>query len=66
VLSRPGRDVAADVGLVLAGGADGLVTGSAGLALWPLDAPTARGAMRLADERMYAAKAARRHGAAAA
>jgi diguanylate cyclase (GGDEF)-like protein len=64
VLSRPGRDVAADVRLVLTGGADGLVTGSAGLALWPGDAPTARGAMRLADERMYAAKSARRPRAA--
>jgi diguanylate cyclase (GGDEF)-like protein len=64
VLSRPGLDVAGRVRRVLAGDADGRVRGSAGLALWPADAPTARDAMRLADERMYAAKARRRSTAA--
>jgi diguanylate cyclase (GGDEF)-like protein len=58
VLSKPGADVAAMVTAALR--SDPRVTGSAGTALWPHDAPSARGAMRLADERMYAAKAARR------
>lgn len=58
VLSKPGADVAAMVTAALHG--DPRVTGSAGMALWPVEAPSARDAMRLADERMYAAKAARR------
>lgn len=60
VLSRPGADVAPRVHRAVAG-ADrprDTVRGSCGLALWPLEAPTARAAMRLADERMYAAKGA--------
>ncbi|HWI70663.1 MAG TPA: GGDEF domain-containing protein [Baekduia sp.] len=58
VLSRPGADVARRVGAALSGEP---VRGSAGTALWPTEAPTPRAAMRLADERMYAAKDARRH-----
>ncbi|HET6510134.1 MAG TPA: diguanylate cyclase [Baekduia sp.] len=60
VLSRPGLDVAPRVRRAVAGGDDPRdpVRGSCGLALWPGDAPTAREAMRLADERMYAAKGA--------
>jgi diguanylate cyclase (GGDEF)-like protein len=67
VLSAPGRDVAGPVRRAVAGGGAGdrtTVGGSAGLALWPTEAPTAREAMRLADERMYAAKEARRGRAA--
>lgn len=60
VLSRPGRDIAGRVRLTLAGEGHSPVRGSAGLALWPCEAPNAREAMRMADERMYAAKAARR------
>jgi diguanylate cyclase (GGDEF)-like protein len=58
VLSKPGVDIAEAV--IAATGGDERVSGSAGLALWPQEAPSARGAMRLADQRMYAAKAARR------
>jgi diguanylate cyclase (GGDEF)-like protein len=58
VLSKPGANIADAV--IAATDGDERVTGSAGLALWPQDAPSARGAMRLADERMYAAKAATR------
>jgi diguanylate cyclase (GGDEF)-like protein len=61
VLSRPGLEVAGRVRTALGGGP---VRGSAGLAVWPAEAPTARAAMRLADERMYAAKDARRDRAA--
>jgi diguanylate cyclase (GGDEF)-like protein len=64
VLSKPGADVAAMVTAALHSSTSD-VTGSAGVALWPADAPSARSAMRLADERMYAAKAARRDAAAA-
>jgi diguanylate cyclase (GGDEF)-like protein len=67
VLSRPGADVATAVRRAVAGGDAGARTtarGSAGLALWPTDAPTAREAMRRADERMYAAKERRRAPAA--
>jgi diguanylate cyclase (GGDEF)-like protein len=62
VLSRPGRDVARAVARVLSPDDDGrsAVRGSAGVALWPAEAPSARTAMRLADQRMYAAKASRR------
>lgn len=62
VLSHPGADVAPLVRHAVAGTDNPRdpVRGSAGLALWPTDAPTAREAMRLADERMYAAKDARR------
>jgi diguanylate cyclase (GGDEF)-like protein len=62
VLSRPGRDVATAVHGALAGTATPRdpVRGSSGVALWPTEAPTAREAMRLADERMYAVKDARR------
>jgi diguanylate cyclase (GGDEF)-like protein len=62
VLSHPGADVAARVRQANAGSDSPRdpVRGSAGLALWPTEAPTAREAMRLADERMYAAKDARR------
>ncbi|WP_445148847.1 GGDEF domain-containing protein [Baekduia sp. Peel2402] len=62
VLSDPGVDVAPLVREAVAGtgNARDPVRGSAGLALWPTEAPTAREAMRLADERMYAAKDARR------
>ncbi len=62
MVSRPGLDVAPHVGRAAAG-ADrprDPVRGSCGLALWPAEAPTAREAMRLADERMYAVKHARR------
>jgi diguanylate cyclase (GGDEF)-like protein len=67
VLSRPGLDVATPVFGAVAGADAGdrtSVRGSAGLALWPTDAPTAREAMRRADERMYAAKERRRASAA--
>jgi diguanylate cyclase (GGDEF)-like protein len=60
LLSDPGQDVARPVARVLARNSEGAVRGSAGTALWPSEAPTARAAMRLADERMYAVKAARR------
>jgi diguanylate cyclase (GGDEF)-like protein len=63
VLSKPGADVVPMVTAALR--SDPRVTGSAGMALWPLEAPSARGAMRLADERMYAAKAAHRADAVA-
>ncbi|WP_272474311.1 GGDEF domain-containing protein [Baekduia alba] len=66
VLSRPGLDVAGPIRAALAGDADLPVRGSAGLALWPTEAPSARAAMRLADERMYAVKASRRRAASAA
>jgi diguanylate cyclase (GGDEF)-like protein len=65
VLSRPGLDIAGPVRLALSGTGDDPVRGSAGTALWPTDAPTAREVMRCADERMYAAKDARRGGRAA-
>jgi GGDEF domain-containing protein len=62
VLSHPGADVAPRVRQAAAGDdrSRNPVRGSAGLALWPTEAPTAREAMRLADERMYASKDARR------
>jgi diguanylate cyclase (GGDEF)-like protein len=56
VISQPGRDVAARVRDALVGRGADPVHGSSGLGLWPTEAPTARAAMRLADERMYAAK----------
>ncbi len=56
VISHPGRDVASRVGDALLGRGADPVHGSAGIALWPTEAPNARAAMRLADERMYAAK----------
>ena len=40
--------------------------GSVGLASWPTEAPGAHAAMRLADERMYQAKAGGLRSAAAA
>lgn len=66
VLSRPGLDLASHVRRAVAGSDDPRdpVRGSCGLALWPTEAPTAREAMRLADERMYAAKSAGRATAA--
>jgi diguanylate cyclase (GGDEF)-like protein len=62
VLSDPGADVAPLVRQAAAGTGSPRdpARGSAGLALWPTEAPTAREAMRLADERMYAVKDARR------
>lgn len=62
VLSHPGADVASPVRRAVAGTDNPRdpVRGSAGLALWPTEAPTAREAMRLADERMYVTKDARR------
>jgi diguanylate cyclase (GGDEF)-like protein len=54
--SKPGRDIADDVRRTLMGPEADPVRGSAGLALWPTEAPTARAAMRLADQRMYAVK----------
>lgn len=62
VLSDPGVDVAPIVRQAVAGAGNPRdpVRGSAGRALWPAEAPAAREAMRLADERMYAAKDARR------
>jgi diguanylate cyclase (GGDEF)-like protein len=62
VLSKPGADVEAMVTAALRSTTSD-VTGSAGTALWPIEAPSARGAMRLADERMYAVKAAQRSAA---
>jgi diguanylate cyclase (GGDEF)-like protein len=62
VLSKPGADVAAMVTAALCS-TTSAVRGSAGMALWPVEAPSARGAMRLADERMYAVKAAQRDAA---
>jgi diguanylate cyclase (GGDEF)-like protein len=56
VISLPGRDIAGRVRDALVGRGADPVGGSVGLALWPTDAPTARAAMRLADERMYTAK----------
>ncbi|MDX6728719.1 MAG: diguanylate cyclase, partial [Baekduia sp.] len=56
VFSRPGGDIADGVLRALVGPGADPVRGSAGLALWPTDAPTARAAMRLADQRMYVAK----------
>jgi diguanylate cyclase (GGDEF)-like protein len=58
VVSRPGLDVAPRVRRAVAARDNPRdpVRGSCGVALWPLEAPTAREAMRLADERMYAAK----------
>jgi diguanylate cyclase (GGDEF)-like protein len=65
VLSKPGADVASMVTAALSC-ATSAVRGSAGMALWPVEAPSARGAMRLADERMYEVKAAQREAAEAA
>jgi diguanylate cyclase (GGDEF)-like protein len=56
VVSHPGRDVAGSVRDALVGRGPDPVHGSAGLALWPTEAPSARAAMRLADERMYTVK----------
>jgi diguanylate cyclase (GGDEF)-like protein len=62
VLSHPGAEIATAVRRALtgAGHPHDPLRGSSGVALWPTEAPTAREAMRLADERMYAAKDARR------
>lgn len=56
VISHPGLDLADRVSGALAGHGPDPVGGSAGLALWPTEAASARAAMRLADERMYTAK----------
>ena len=56
MISHPGRDLADRVRDALAGHGPDPVGGSAGLALWPTEAASARAAMRLADERMYTAK----------
>jgi diguanylate cyclase (GGDEF)-like protein len=67
VVSVPGRDVAVAVArAATTGGGDHDVRGSVGLAVWPTDAPTPHTAMRLADQRMYQAKAAGHRPAAAA
>jgi diguanylate cyclase (GGDEF)-like protein len=67
VVSFPGREIAAAVArAALTGtGAHG-VRGSVGVATWPAEAPNAHTAMRLADQRMYGAKAAGHRPAAAA
>ncbi len=64
VISHPGRDVAGRVRDALVDHGPDPVGGSAGLALWPTEAPSARAAMRLADERMYAVKDGARGSAA--
>jgi diguanylate cyclase (GGDEF)-like protein len=61
VVSEPGRDVAAAVRSAAAAGTLRASVGEAGM---PAEAGTPRAAMRLADERMYAAKAQARAGAA--
>jgi diguanylate cyclase (GGDEF)-like protein len=68
VVSEPGAVAAAAIAGALesvatAGGR--IVSGSVGAASWPAEAPSAREAMKLADERMYASKAAARAGRAA-
>jgi diguanylate cyclase (GGDEF)-like protein len=58
VVSAPGRDVAAAVARAATTGAgEHDVRGSLGLAVWPTEAPSPHAAMRLADQRMYEAKA---------
>jgi diguanylate cyclase (GGDEF)-like protein len=67
VVSIPGRDIADAVARAATTGAgDHGVRGSLGLAVWPAEAPSAHTAMRLADQRMYQAKAAGHRRAAAA
>jgi diguanylate cyclase (GGDEF)-like protein len=67
VVSVPGRPIADAVthAAETAAGATP-VGGSVGVAAWPADAPSAHTAMRLADQRMYAAKTAGRRPAAQA
>jgi diguanylate cyclase (GGDEF)-like protein len=67
VVSVPGRDVADAVARAATTGAgEQGVRGSLGLAVWPTEAPSPHTAMRLADQRMYHAKAAGQRPAAAA
>jgi diguanylate cyclase (GGDEF)-like protein len=67
VVSVPGRDLAGAVAqAALTGTGSEHVHGSVGVAVWPDEAPSPHTAMRLADERMYAAKAAGHRPAAAA
>ena len=63
VLSHPGTEIATAVRAAL-DDPDEPVHGSAGVALWPREAPDSRTAMVLADRRMYEAKQAARAGAA--
>jgi diguanylate cyclase (GGDEF)-like protein len=56
VISEPGRDIAGRVRAALVGHGTDPVHGSVGLALWPAEGSSARDAMHLADQRMYAAK----------
>jgi diguanylate cyclase (GGDEF)-like protein len=66
VVSAPGRDVAGAV-IRAAAAPQGVagVSGSMAAAVWPTEAPTARAALRLADQRMYDVKSAAAHAAGA-
>jgi diguanylate cyclase (GGDEF)-like protein len=67
VVSAPGRPIADAIARAASDGAGPApVRGSVGVAVWPSEAPSAHGAMRLADHRMYAAKTAGAPPAAAA